>query len=116
MNSWNDTCRLEQLADDFESIGDYESAESHLRQCIAMRRLMMDRYDKRLIDPLYNLGLLCWAQDNTLEAMRCMKEAINISDRTYGIANRESQEIKELMVFLAEESEVTRSFDFDTVA
>ncbi|MBX9693421.1 MAG: hypothetical protein K2Z81_13620 [Cyanobacteria bacterium] len=78
--------------------------------------MQLDRTDKRLINPIYNLGLLCWAQDNTLEAMRCMKEALYISDRMYGFANKESQEIRDLITLLADESKVSSSFDFDTVA
>lgn len=113
MKSWAESAirELERLAEECESAGDYEGAEEHLRQCIAMRRVMRGSNQRELIDPLYNLGLVCWAQDRAMEARSYLEEAYTLSCKNFGRNSKDALEIRQVVLLLADEPILERMLE-----
>ena len=70
--------RLQVLAEHFEEIGDYEMAESFVRQIVDIKEMQYGLFASELITDLHNLALLLETQENRTEALRTAKRAYKI--------------------------------------
>lgn len=107
----NSTVRLEILAEELENSGDYAGAEKYLRQVVSIKKNIFGPRHEELIDNLYNLALLCWAQDEYTEAQILLEEALDISCEAHGSFSQESRDIRQALAQLYEETEIEEPID-----
>lgn len=107
----NSTVRLEILAEELENSGDYSGAEKYLRQVVSIKKNIFGPHHQELVDNIYNLALLCWAQDDYTETQILLEEALDISCEAHGSFSQQSREIRQALAQLYEETEIEEAIE-----
>lgn len=89
--------RLEVLADHFEEIGDYEMAETILKQIVKVSEKHFGQDNEKLTSKWFNLALLAEAQNRRAHAIEYAWKAYNLSRIHEGEHSSTTQEIRQFI-------------------